>query len=74
MPVDALATGQWLVGAIVLLSLTAVLALVDSALASYSRAHAQELAEEGRAGAKRLLVLLEDPPSFTGTISLLRVV
>ncbi len=74
MPVDALATGQWLVWVIVLMLLTAVLALVDSALASYSRAHAQELAEEGRAGAKRLLVLLEDPPSFTGTISLLRVV
>jgi len=74
MPSDSVDAVQWGFGVALLLGVTAVLTLMESALASYSRAHAQELAAEGRAGAKRLLELLEDPPRFSGTITLLRII
>ena len=74
MPSDSVHAVQWGFGVALLLGVTAVLTLMESALASYSRAHAQELAAEGRAGAKRLLELLEDPPRFSGTITLLRII
>jgi len=73
MPGESLAQLQWTVVVVVLFLFTAVLVMVESALASYSRAHAQELVNNGRAGAKRLLVLLEDPPRFTATLTLLRI-
>ena len=73
MPGASLVQLQWTVVVVVLFRFTAVLVMVESALASYSRAHAQELVNNGRAGAKRLLVLLEDPPRFTATLTLLRI-
>jgi CBS domain containing-hemolysin-like protein len=45
----------------------------DAALASYSRARAQELAAEGRAGAPRLVALLDDPARYLNTALLLRL-
>ncbi|HRV68880.1 MAG TPA: hemolysin family protein [Marmoricola sp.] len=73
MSPDLSAPIQWIVGVIALLCFSALLALAESALVSYSRAHAQELATQGRPGAKRLVALLEDPPKFTGTLTLLRI-
>ncbi|MEZ5160620.1 MAG: CNNM domain-containing protein [Marmoricola sp.] len=60
MSPDLSAPIQWIVGVIALLCFSALLALAESALVSYSRAHAQELATQGRPGAKRLVALLED--------------
>ncbi len=45
----------------------------DAALASFSRARAEELAEEKRAGAARLVRLLEDPPPYLNTALFLRL-
>ena len=45
----------------------------DAALTSYSRARAAELVEEGKAGAKRLVTLLEDSPRYLNTALLLRL-
>ena len=45
----------------------------DAALASFSRARATELEEEGRAGARRLVQLLDDSPRYLNTALLLRL-
>ncbi len=50
-----------------------VLSAVDAALAQFSRARAQELVSEERAGARRLLRLLDDPPRYLNTALLLRL-
>jgi CBS domain containing-hemolysin-like protein len=73
MPGESLVQLQWGAGVLVLFLVTAGLTLVDSALASYSRAHAKELVDDGRPGAIRLLVLLDDPARFAATLSLLRI-
>ncbi len=51
-----------------------VLAMVDAALAGFSRARAEELADEEKPGAQRLVRLLEDPPRYLNTALLLRLV
>lgn len=51
-----------------------VLAAVDAALSSFSKARAREFVEEGRPGAERLLRILEDPARFLNCVLLLRVV
>ena len=50
--------------AAVLVVLAGVLTAVDAALGSFSRARAQELVAEERAGARRLLGLLDDAPRY----------
>ena len=58
----------------VLLALAAgVLASVDAAVSSFSRARAHELIEENRGGAERLGRILDDPAPYLNTVLLLRV-
>jgi CBS domain containing-hemolysin-like protein len=45
----------------------------DAALTSFSRARAEELADENRPGSRRLLHLLEDPGRYLNTALLLRL-
>ncbi|MEH3033831.1 MAG: hemolysin family protein [Aeromicrobium erythreum] len=64
----------WAIVASVLLALGAgLLASVDAAVSSFSRARADELAEEGRAGATVLARILDDPAPALNTVLLLRV-
>ena len=59
--------------AAVLVVLAGVFTAVDAALASFSKARALELVHEERAGAKRLVSLLEDAPRHLNTALLLRL-
>jgi CBS domain containing-hemolysin-like protein len=63
-----------------LLLLAAVFVLVaglfssaDAALSSFSKARAEEIAAEGKSGAARLLVIVEDPPRYLNTALFLRM-
>jgi CBS domain containing-hemolysin-like protein len=49
------------------------LSAADAALASFSRARADEIAAEHRAGSTQLLRILEDPPRFLNTVLFLRI-
>ncbi len=51
-----------------------VLASAEAALSSISKARANELVRDGRAGSKRLLAVVSDTPRFVNTTLLLRVV
>ncbi|MGZ5366751.1 hemolysin family protein [Aeromicrobium sp.] len=48
-------------------------ASVDAALSAFSKARAEELASEGRSGAKHLVRILEDPAPAINSMLLLRV-
>ncbi|MGA9716244.1 MAG: hemolysin family protein, partial [Aeromicrobium sp.] len=50
------------------------LASIDAAISAFSRARAEELREEGEAGAARLEAILEDPAPYINTVLLLRIV
>jgi len=64
----------WLLAtAAVLVILAGLFAAVDAALASFSRARATELVAEDRAGAKRLVALLDDAPRYLNTALFLRL-
>src|SRR3954466_11610252 len=56
-----------------LVVLAGLFSAADAALASFSRARAEELLAEGRPGARRLLALLDDPPRYLNTALLLRL-
>ncbi len=62
-----------LVGAAVLVVLAGLFTSVDAALGSFSKARAAELVAEGRTGAKRLVVLLDDAARHLNTALLLRL-
>jgi CBS domain containing-hemolysin-like protein len=62
-----------LVAAAALVVLAGVFSAADAAVSSSSRARAQELAHEGRAGARRLVALLDDAPRYLNTALLLRL-
>jgi CBS domain containing-hemolysin-like protein len=62
-----------LVTAAVLVVVAGFFSSVDAALASVSRVRAQELLAEGRAGARRLLTIAEDPPRYFNTALFLRM-
>ena len=62
-----------LVTAAVLVVLAGLFSAADAALGGFSPARAEELAEERRAGAKRLVTLLGDPPRYLNTVLLLRL-
>jgi CBS domain containing-hemolysin-like protein len=53
--------------------LAGVFSAADAALAAFSRARAQELVAEGRPGARRLVVLLDDAPRYLNTALLMRL-
>ncbi|QBR91634.1 hemolysin family protein [Nocardioides euryhalodurans] len=56
-----------------LVILAGVFSAADAALSSFSRARAEELAGEGRTGARPLVRLLDDPARFLNTALLLRL-
>jgi CBS domain containing-hemolysin-like protein len=45
----------------------------DAALSSFSKARADEIAGNGKSGARRLLVIVEDPPRYLNTALFLRM-
>ena len=59
--------------AAVLVVLAGVFSAADAALATYSRARAEELLGEGRAGSRRLVTLLDDRARYLNTALLLRM-
>ncbi len=62
-----------LVLAAVLVVLAGVFSAADAALATYSRARAEELVDEGRPGARRLVTLLDDRARYLNTALFLRL-
>jgi CBS domain containing-hemolysin-like protein len=62
-----------LVAAAVLVLVAGFFSSVDAALASVSKVRAEELAAEGRGGARRLLMIAEDPPRYLNTALFLRM-
>ncbi|MGZ4463933.1 MAG: hemolysin family protein [Nocardioides sp.] len=62
-----------LLAAAALVLLAGAFSAADAALGSFSRARAEELVGEGRAGSRRLLSLLDDPPRYLNTALLLRL-
>ncbi len=62
-----------LVTAAALVVLAGVFTAAEAALSAFSRARADELAEEGKAGSKRLLLLLDDPSRYVNTALFLRL-
>ena len=68
------AADAWLLGAAAaLVILAGVFSAADAAVSTYSRARAEELVGEGRAGARRLVALLDDPIRSLNTALLLRL-
>ena len=62
-----------LIAAALLVLLAGMFAAADAALAGFSRARAQEMAQEGRAGARRLVAVLDDAPRHLNTALLLQL-
>lgn len=62
-----------IVASVVLAVLAGLLASIEAALTSFSRARAEELARDGRGGALRLVTVLEDPAPVVNSVLLLRV-
>ncbi|WP_408896011.1 hemolysin family protein [Nocardioides sp. R1-1] len=69
-----IADSLWPLGAAaVLVVLAGLFAAADAALAAFSRARAQEMVGEGRAGAGRLVAVLDDAPRHLNTALLLQL-
>jgi CBS domain containing-hemolysin-like protein len=51
-----------------------LLASVDAAISAFSKARAEELEDEGRSGASRLVSILDDPAPYLNSVLLMRVV
>jgi CBS domain containing-hemolysin-like protein len=67
-------TDVWLlIGAAALVVLAGLFSAADAALGSFSKARAEELLDDKRTGARRLVTLLEDPPRYLNTALLLRL-
>jgi CBS domain containing-hemolysin-like protein len=62
-----------LLAAAVLVFLAGLFSAADAALGSFSRARAEELLDDGRPGARRLVALLDDLPRYLNTALLLRL-
>ncbi len=62
-----------LVAAAVLVVVAGLFSSVDAALASVSKVRAEELLAERRGGARRLLMIAEDPPRYLNTALFLRM-
>ncbi len=65
---------SWLVVAILLVLIAALLASAEAALSSISRVRAQQLEREGRSGAARVVAIVADAPRYLNTVLLLRIV
>ena len=64
----------WLLaGAALLVVVAGVFSSMEAALASFSRARAEEIAGEGRSGSARLLTIVDDPPRYVNTALFLRL-
>jgi CBS domain containing-hemolysin-like protein len=64
----------WLAGLVAVLVLVAALfSAAEASLASFSKVRAEDLAEEGKAGARRLLRVVEDPARYMNTALFLRL-
>ncbi len=66
--------GYAVVLAIVLVALAGLMVAVEAALATFSRARAQELTADGVPGAVRLERILQDPAAYLNSVLLLRIV
>ncbi|MCW2790063.1 MAG: hypothetical protein JWP56_2366 [Aeromicrobium sp.] len=66
---------SWLpiVLSVVLAVVAGMLASVDAAISAFSKARAEELDDEGRSGAARLVRILEDPAPYLNSVLLMRV-
>ncbi|GAA2076432.1 hemolysin family protein [Aeromicrobium halocynthiae] len=62
-----------IVASVVLAVLAGLLASIEAALTSFSRARAEELVRDGRGGALRLVTVLDDPAPVVNSVLLLRV-
>jgi CBS domain containing-hemolysin-like protein len=62
-----------LVVAAILVIVAGLFSSAEAALSSFSKARAEELAAEGKSGARRLLKIAEDPPRFLNTALFLRM-
>ncbi|TQL67731.1 CBS domain containing-hemolysin-like protein [Nocardioides albertanoniae] len=62
-----------LIAAAVLVLIAGIFSAADAALSAFSRARAGELVAEGRAGAKRLVAVVDDPARYVNTVLLLRM-
>jgi CBS domain containing-hemolysin-like protein len=62
-----------LLAAAALVLLAGLFSAADAAIGSFSRARAEELVDEGRPGARRLVALLDDLPRYLNTALLLRL-
>ncbi|WP_235739138.1 hemolysin family protein [Nocardioides alcanivorans] len=58
---------------VVLVVLAGLLTAADAALSAFSRARAEEIASEGKAGSRRLLQVLDDPAQYLNTALFLRM-
>jgi len=66
--------GWSLVVAVVLATAAGTLASIDAAISAFSRARAEELRDDGKVGASRLVRMLDDPAPYINTVLLVRVV
>ena len=62
-----------LVVAALLVVVAGLFSSADAALSSFSKARAEEIAHEGRAGSTRLLIIVGDPPRYLNTALFLRM-
>ncbi len=63
-----------LILAVALVLLSGLLVAVEAAISTFSRARAEELAEGGVGGARRLERILEDPAPYLNSVLLMRIV
>ncbi|WP_345519218.1 hemolysin family protein [Nocardioides conyzicola] len=67
-------TDVWLlIAAAALVVLAGLFSAADAALGSFSKARAEELADDNRPGSRRLVALLEDPPRYLNTALFMRL-
>ena len=64
---------ETIVASVFLAVLAGLLASIEAALSSFSRARAEELVRDGRGGALRLVTVLDDPAPVVNSVLLLRV-
>ena len=62
-----------IIGSVLLAFIAGLLVSVEAAVSSFSRARAEELDDEGRAGARRLVTVLDDPAPYLNSVTLVRV-
>lgn len=66
--------GGWLLaGTVALVLMAALFAAADAALSQFSRARAEELVGQRKAGARQLLLILGEPARYLNTVLLLRL-